>query len=179
MDQNRECSSLNGVEQLGERKFSTRCSRCRRRTVELATIAYDIGIFHDGRTYDVHVPSLSVPQCRNCAEFTIDYFADRAIDRAFRRQLDLLSPEEIQSERAALGMSQQRLAELLAVPCETVAWWESGARIQLRSQDAMLRSRFAAWRDAELSPRVAEIRGGEAVGEPAVQVFAEAREMLR
>ena len=128
---------------MEERLFSPKCGRCRQRAVALATVPYTIQIDHDGRKYDVHLPALTVPRCTNCGEVAIDEVADRMIEEAFRREAGLLTPETIRRNREALGLTQKELAGLLAVGEATLSRWETGAQIQQRSLDRLLRAFFA------------------------------------
>jgi putative zinc finger/helix-turn-helix YgiT family protein len=125
-----------------ERVFSRKCGKCRQRAMELATVPYTTQIDHDGRKYTVTITDLVVPRCANCGTISLDDEANRQISAAFRKQAGLLSPEQIRSQRLALGLTQQALADLLGVAVFTLSRWETGAQIQQRSLDRFLRAFF-------------------------------------
>jgi putative zinc finger/helix-turn-helix YgiT family protein len=125
------------------RPFPWKCGHCRQRAVNSVTIPYTTEIDHDGRIYTVTVPALEVPRCENCGELVLDTAANRQISAELRRQLGLLTPEEIRRHREALGLTQKQLASELAVAEATLSRWETGAQIQQRSLDRWMRSFFA------------------------------------
>src|SRR5262249_13980756 len=84
---------------MENRSFSKRCGKCRQRTMEIAVIPYSAEFDHDGRKYQVHVPDLSIPKCTNCGELSFDREADHRLEAEFRKQLGLLTPEEIRTNR--------------------------------------------------------------------------------
>jgi putative zinc finger/helix-turn-helix YgiT family protein len=98
----------------------------------LAPVPFSTKVSHDGRQYDVEIPSLVVPKCSNCGNISLDEEANRAIDAAFRRQAKLLTPEEIRSGRERFNLSQQEFADLLGVSVSTLSRWETGTQIQQR-----------------------------------------------
>jgi putative zinc finger/helix-turn-helix YgiT family protein len=124
------------------RPFPWKCSQCRQREVYPIEEEYLTEIVHDGRSYTVRIPSLRLYRCRNCREAVLDDDADRAISRAFREQAGLLAPEEIRRQREALGLTQKELAARLGVAESTLSRWETGAQIQQRSLDNLLRLYF-------------------------------------
>jgi putative zinc finger/helix-turn-helix YgiT family protein len=107
--------------------------------MRLANVAYTTTIEHDGRTYRVEIPALTVPQCGNCQAISIDDEADHQISAAFRREARLLAPEEIRQGRENLALNQTQFANLLGVGEATVSRWETGAQIQQRAMDRFLR----------------------------------------
>jgi putative zinc finger/helix-turn-helix YgiT family protein len=110
--------------------------------MEIATVDYATEWNHDGRTYQVHVRDLAVPKCTNCDELSFDHEADVRLEAEFRKLLDLLSPEEIRTNREKLSLSQQELADLIGASIHALERWESGGQIQQRTQDKMLRLVF-------------------------------------
>jgi DNA-binding transcriptional regulator YiaG len=72
-----------------------------------------------------------------------DNWADDQINRAFREQLHLLSPEQIRNNRTALRLSREDLAARLGIEEEVLKGWEEGQRIQSRLADNLLRLYFA------------------------------------
>jgi putative zinc finger/helix-turn-helix YgiT family protein len=108
----------------------------------VATIPYDTVINHDGRSYEIHIPNLSAPQCSNCGEISFDVVADREIDEFFRNEVKLLTPNKIREERERLGLTQKELAQDLEIAVETLSRWENGSQIQQRAFDKLLRGYF-------------------------------------
>ena len=146
---------------MDDREFSNKCGRCRERAVAIQTVPYSIQIGHDGQKYSVHIPALSVARCGNCGEVAIDDEADRQIDRAFRQVAGLLGPEEIREGRKRLGYDQKPFAEMLGIATSTLSRWETGAQIQQRFHDGILR---AAFQLPALRTFLADLHG---VGQPA------------
>ena len=130
------------AERLETRPFPWKCGRCRQREVYPVEEEYTTEVVHDGRSYSVTVPALRVFRCRNCGEAVLDTEANRQISLAFRRQAGLLTPEEIRQGRKALGLKQEELAGRLGVAESTLSRWETGAQIQQRSLDKLLRLFF-------------------------------------
>ncbi len=125
-----------------EKPFPWKCGKCRERTVEPATVDYSTTIEHDGRAYEVSVPELPVARCQNCGEIVLDDDANRRISETFRAQLGLLTPARIRQSRERLGLTQQQLAKDLGVAEASLSRWETGAQIQQRALDRLLRLYF-------------------------------------
>ncbi len=124
------------------RPFPWKCGHCGQRAVCPTEEDYTTEVVHDGCSYKVIVPTLRVFRCRNCGEGVLDTVANRQIDSAFRRTAGLLTPEEIRSNREALGLEQKELAARLGVPEAILSRWETGGQIQQRSLDKLLRLFF-------------------------------------
>ena len=124
------------------RTYPKRCGKCGQKRMHLATVPYMTTIEHDGRTYRVEIPALTVPQCANCQVISLDDGADQEISAAFRREAGLLAPEEVRQGREKLGLTQKQFANLLGVGEATVSRWETGAQIQQRAMDRFLRVCF-------------------------------------
>jgi putative zinc finger/helix-turn-helix YgiT family protein len=125
-----------------DRPFPWRCGECRAKEVFPKITDYTTTAKHDGRVYTVHIPDLAVPTCRKCGAQTFSVGDDDRILAALRAQLGLLTPAEIQERRGRLEMNQQELAELIGVAKETISRWETGAMIQSRAMDNLLRLFF-------------------------------------
>src|SRR5260370_11058903 len=121
------------------RNYPKRCGKCGHTEMLLATVPYATTIEHDGRAYRVEIPALTVPQCGNCQAISIDDEADQQISAAFRREARLLTPEEIREGREKLGLTQKPFANLLGVGEATGSRWQTGAQIQQRAMDRVLR----------------------------------------
>lgn len=132
------------------RAYPKRCGKCGQKAIALAKVPYATSIEHDGRTYRVEIPDLTVPQCADCQAISLDDEADRQISAAFRRQARLLPPEEIREGREKLGLTQKQFATLLGIGEATVSRWETGAQIQQRAMDRFLRLCFASPAAVEL-----------------------------
>src|SRR5690348_5438326 len=100
---------------MTKRAYSPKCSECRQRTMSLSAIPYSVKVNHDGREYAVNIASLTVPKCTKCGHFVLDRDATKQIDTAFRREAQLLTPEEIRTGREGLGLSQQAFADELGI----------------------------------------------------------------
>jgi DNA-binding transcriptional regulator YiaG len=137
----------------------------------LATVPYRIQIDHDGKKYDVHIPALSVPKCANCGALSIDDAASEQIDNAFRQEANLLTPAEIRQGRIDAGFPQQEeFAKCFGVGVSTVSRWETGAQVQQRFHDGMLRAFFEI---AELRTFLAALHGVRYVGSRVVRFVSE------
>src|SRR5438105_5718868 len=104
-----------GFASMTSRTYTRRCGKCRRRTMELATIAYKTTVEHDGRSYKLLIPALLVPLCSHCGSISVDEEANRQIDEAFHRKAKLLSAEAIRQGREKLGLTQKQFANMLGV----------------------------------------------------------------
>ena len=89
------------------------------------------------------LPSLNLPRCSECGELIFDIWADEQINRAFRLQASLLSPERIRDNRLALGLSRRELADRVGVEENLVRRWEENATLHSRVVDNLLRLYFA------------------------------------
>jgi putative zinc finger/helix-turn-helix YgiT family protein len=154
---------------MTDRTFSKKCSNCQTRAVALSTVSYTVQVDHDGQKYTITIPDLVVPRCGHCGTIVLDEEANLRISAAFRKEAGLLSPDQIREQRAALGLTPERLADLLGVAVAALCRWESGAQIQPRSLDRFLRAFFVVpeLRQAlasEQTLQLAESRNGQAAG---------------
>jgi DNA-binding transcriptional regulator YiaG len=123
--------------------FPWKCGHCRERAVHPFVIpAYKTELEHDGRKYAIEVHDFEVFRCQNCHTVVLDDSANRILSKALRAAVGLLSPEEIRSERLALGLTQRDLAQYLRASESTISRWESGAQIQQKCLDLLLRGFF-------------------------------------
>ena len=125
-----------------DRPYPWRCFECKAKEVFPKVTDYTTTRKHDGRSYTIRVPDLEIPTCRKCGEQTFAVGDDDRIIAALRAQVGLLMPAEILKRRGQLEMSQQELAEQLGVAKETICRWETGAMIQSRAMDNLLRLFF-------------------------------------
>jgi putative zinc finger/helix-turn-helix YgiT family protein len=125
-----------------DRPFPWRCVECKAKEVFPRATDYTSTVKHDGRAYTIRIPDLAIPTCRTCGQQVFSAAVDDRIIAALRAQLGLLTPEEMQARRGQLGLSQQEMAEQLGVAKETISRWETGAMIQSRAMDNLLRLFF-------------------------------------
>src|SRR5205807_6662915 len=111
-----------------DQPFPWRCFECGAKEVYPKATAYKTTIKHDGHAYAISIPDLEIPTCRKCGAQTFAVGDDDRIIAALRAEVGLLAPEEIQRQRALLGMTQQDLAEQLGVAKETISRWETGGK---------------------------------------------------
>ncbi len=98
------------------RPFPWRCAKCRQKEVYPTVIAYRGEVPYEGRLHTVLVPQLRVPRCANCGELAFGNEASDQISDALRRQLGLLTAEQIREGRATLGLSIPELAAHAGAP---------------------------------------------------------------
>ncbi len=122
--------------------FPWKCATCGERAVERRVLDYTAEFEHDGRPYQFVVPGLEVLQCGRCKAIVLDDEANRRVTEAFRAHAGLLTPEQIRAHRKGLHLSQEQLAACLKVANSTVSRWETGAQIQQRAMDTLLRTFF-------------------------------------
>jgi putative zinc finger/helix-turn-helix YgiT family protein len=125
-----------------DRPFPWRCVECREKQVYPQATDYTITVKHDGRPYEIHIPDLEIPTCRNCGEKVFGGKEDGRITDALREHVGLLKPGEIRRKREGLKLTQDALAEQLGVAKETISRWETGGVIQSRAMDKLLRLFF-------------------------------------
>jgi putative zinc finger/helix-turn-helix YgiT family protein len=118
------------------------CADCGKIEVRLAAIAYTAEIKHDGKLYALPIPELHVQKCDACGEVFFDAVTDDQISQALRERLGLLSPQEIRERLNALALRQKEFAEQIRVAPETISRWLSGAQIQSRAMDQLMRMFF-------------------------------------
>jgi putative zinc finger/helix-turn-helix YgiT family protein len=128
---------------IKELPFPWPCGKCGEQAVERETLPYSTVVQYDGRAYTVDLPEFRVPRCKNCGAMVFDDSANDQITDALRRQVGLLPPERIRSNRESLGLTQRDFAGLLGVGESTVSRWETGVQIQQKSLDRLMRLFFA------------------------------------
>jgi putative zinc finger/helix-turn-helix YgiT family protein len=131
------------TESIKELPFPWPCGKCHQPSVERATFRYSAEMQYDGRTYSFEVPELHAPRCTKCGAVVLDDQANDQIMDAFRRQVGLLMPEQIRRNREFLGLKQREFADRLGVGESTVSRWETGAQVQQKSLDKLMRIYFA------------------------------------
>jgi putative zinc finger/helix-turn-helix YgiT family protein len=145
--------SENKPSAVRDRPFPWRCVECREMQVYPLATDFEITVKHDGRPYEIQVPGLEIPTCRNCGEQVFTSKEDDQITAKLRAEIHLLTPEEIRSKRQELGLNQEKFADQLGVAKETISRWETGAVIQSRAMDNLLRLYFDSAEARELLGR--------------------------
>lgn len=119
--------------------FPWRCPKCLKLEVRPSILTdYRAKVKHDGRAYEFTIDGLPVAKCQVCEEVEFTLETDDAISHALREKLGLLQPAQIRGLRAG-RFTQQELADLLGTAPETISRWETGAVIQSRAMDKLLR----------------------------------------
>ncbi len=148
-------SKRTSAEPTSGKAYPRHCAVCGNDAVVLRQIPYDAQVRHDGKLHTFHITILGVDECEHCGEqyFTVD--TDEQISLALRRFLVLLLPEEIRAGLAQCSVNQRTFAEHLGIAAETVCRWLSGAAIQTRSMDNLMRLYFslASVREALANPQ--------------------------
>jgi DNA-binding transcriptional regulator YiaG len=127
----------------GKKPFPWRCAKCGEQAVYGATVDYSRTMHHDGKTYTVTVPGLKTPKCVKCGQVMLDAEAMETLDGVFMRQLNLLTPEQIQENRLKANLTQHELAVALGMDDAVLERLESGRLTQPRSLDDKMRQFFA------------------------------------
>jgi putative zinc finger/helix-turn-helix YgiT family protein len=123
--------------------FPWKCEECGERDVYPDLLGeYTASMDHDGRTYQVHVTNLDVVKCRKCGHVALHNPALRRLSDELRAVVGLLRPDEIRARREALGLTQKEMANYIQVAEGTLSRWETGAQIQQRVMDKLLRGFF-------------------------------------
>jgi putative zinc finger/helix-turn-helix YgiT family protein len=123
--------------------YPWKCASCRERAVAPVTLAsYAASLEHDGKAYEVELHNLPVLRCGHCGEVVFGDEAEMRLSDALRDAAGLLHPAEIRGRRESLGLTQKQLARRLRIAESTLSRWETGAQIQQKCMDLMLRSFF-------------------------------------
>lgn len=125
---------------MAERRYAKRCANCGQRAFALAPVEYPIDLAYEGRSLRLVLPGLDVPRCGACGTIVLDLAASRAIDRAVRWHLGLLTPEQLQEYRLDRGLTEDELAEAVHARVADYRLWEDGEQLQPREMDWRLRA---------------------------------------
>jgi putative zinc finger/helix-turn-helix YgiT family protein len=126
-----------------DRPFPWRCRHCGQAQVVMTKISYDAEIRHDGRLYAFTVPDLVLPVCKACGEKVFTENVDDQINAALRRNLHLLTPQDMRDALERVDMTQKEAAERLGVAEATLSRWLNEIQIQSRAMDNLMRVFFA------------------------------------
>ena len=120
-----------------------RCPNCRNKTLaEVVLAGYVTELDHDGRTYPLHMHDVPVLKCSQCGSQALTHAASDMATQALREAAGLLTPEAIRAGRTRLRLTQKELAKHLDLAESTLSRWETGAQIQQRCMDTLLRLFF-------------------------------------
>ena len=122
--------------------YPLKCRTCREVAVAPAVVPYAAEVEHDGRAYPVALPALDVLRCGRCGATVLDDAANEKVSDAFRSVAGLLAPAQIRRRREALGLTQKQLSAFLDISESTLSRWETGAQVQQRAMDRLLRGFF-------------------------------------
>lgn len=119
-----------------------KCAKCRQAAVSQVSKRYETTREHDGRTYSLAIPDLSLLVCGNCGNQIVPDDSDDRLNDALRDAAGLLKPREIREFRTRLQLTQELMADDIGIAKETLSRWETGAQIQQRAFDNFLRAYF-------------------------------------
>jgi putative zinc finger/helix-turn-helix YgiT family protein len=120
-----------------------KCATCRERAVSPTVLpTYEAELEHDGRAYQIALSEVPALRCTHCGTIVLGDAADQMLSDALRQQAGLLTPSQIRQGRERHGLTQKGLAAALKISESTVSRWETGAQIQQRSMDLLLRAFF-------------------------------------
>src|ERR1700722_3248023 len=89
-----------------------KCPICRERRVDFVTEPFEMTVDHDGRSYNLSIPDLTLLKCGACGNRTLHMEADERMNQALRNAAGFLNPPEIRELRVRLQMTQAQLADL-------------------------------------------------------------------
>ena len=135
--------SLTSTGKSKTRPFPWPCSNCCTLTVVPTDVDYTAKVKQDGVVHELYLPGIQVPRCSTCGELSITTAVDELVNDALRSKLRLLTPSQMRKGIEQLGLKQQELASRLGVAAETISRWVTGAVIQSRAMDNLLRVYFA------------------------------------
>jgi DNA-binding transcriptional regulator YiaG len=124
------------------RPYPRRCAVCGEVSVSRCHIPYNAEVRHDGKLHAFSIASLGIDQCERCGEQFFTTSTDEEINLALRSHLGLLAPAEIRAGLDLYDVNQKEFAEHLGIAAETVSRWLTGASIQTRSLDKLMRLYF-------------------------------------
>ena len=123
--------------------YPWKCGICRERALAPVVLpSYEAELEHDGRKYPLMLRDFEVLRCGHCGAVVLNDDMEQRLDAALRTAAGLLAPAEIRRRREALGLTQKELAAYLQISESTLSRWETGAQVQQRCMDRLLRGFF-------------------------------------
>ena len=115
------------------------CVECDNALVVRLAIPYNAEVKHDGKLHSFFIAELCIDKCKECGEEYFTSETDSQISKELRVYLCFLQPEEIRAKLHALGINQSDFAKRIGVAKESVSRWLTGAVIQNRAMDNLMR----------------------------------------
>ncbi len=114
------------------------CPQCEQLALstEFVQHQFDYGTSTPTQTISVDLP---VHICTNCGFQYLDESGTSLKHEAICRHLGVLTPAEIVAIRSSLGVSKAELSRVTGIGTASLSRWESGALIQSKSIDCLLR----------------------------------------
>lgn len=124
-----------------------RCHVCGQHSLRRVKHPFEYEVSHDGRRQVIKIDELEVIACTNPAchpddphdTLSYDDSAAHRITIETYCQLGLLTPDEIRTQREALGLTQQQMQDLMGLGGNTLSRWEQAHVYQSRALDRFLR----------------------------------------
>lgn len=116
---------------------STGCQNCGGAEMRERLLVEQVPYGDDGLHLDVEVPVVECPACN--FSYT-DHRAEGLRHAAACRHEGLLTPEEVRTIRAELGMSRREFSLAFGIPPASLERWENGRLMQNTSLDTLLRA---------------------------------------
>ena len=130
------------MKSYNKKPFPWRGSNCGEQAIYGAVVDYSTTMHYERQAYTVKVDGLKTPKCAKCGRVAPGSEAMEILDDVFLRQLNLLSPEQVQQHRLNANLTQQELAAALGVEEFIVKNLESGLQMQSRIMDNLMRLFF-------------------------------------
>lgn len=114
------------------------CPLCEEAAVQTRIMTQQFAFTENG--HDVLLTAdVPVEECLSCGEILVGENGEIARHEAVCNYLGRLTPKEIKSIRAKLGLSQKDFAEKANIGVASLKRWETGTKIQNASMDTLLR----------------------------------------
>lgn len=88
---------------------------------------------------EIVIENATWDECSSCEERILTLELEQSLEAERYSRLGLLTPDEIKEIRKRLGLNQVEMAQLLGVGDKSYTRWETGASIQNKSNDNLIR----------------------------------------
>ena len=88
---------------------------------------------------EIVIENAAWDECSSCEERILTLELEQSLEAVRYSSLGLLTPAEIKEIRKRLGLNQVDMAQLLGVGDKSYTRWETGASIQNKSNDTLIR----------------------------------------